>query len=166
MKRRYLIILLAAITALTLSACTGKPYKATQTAEPIRGIDLNMDSYPHHWDENPVAYIPEVSTVNISPLADKAPSVAMMRQYLHNWDENPVAYIPEVTAVDMSALSRDILSVETLRQYAHNWNENSVPYVPDAALINLKPEWWLPIQCRQSRISPWNLMTCMTLVGR
>lgn len=166
MKCRYLIILLAAIASLILSVCIGPPYKTTQTAEQIRETELNPGSYSHNWDENPVAYIPEVSTGNISPLADKAPSVAMMQQYIHNWDENPVAYIPEVTVVDVAVLSREIPSGETLRQYAHHWDENPVAYVPEATLINLRPEWWLPTQCRLARISPWNLMTCMTLLGR
>jgi hypothetical protein len=91
--------------------------------------------YVHNWDENPVAYVPEASAVDVSMFSQEVPTIEKLRQYPHNWDNNPVAYVPEATAVDVSMFSQEVPTIEKLRQYPHNWDNNPVAYVPEATVI-------------------------------
>jgi hypothetical protein len=91
--------------------------------------------YVHNWDENPVAYVPEASAVDVSMFSQEVPTIEKLRQYPHNWDNNPVAYVPEASAVDVSMFSQEVPTIEKLRQYPHNWDNNPVAYVPEATVI-------------------------------
>ncbi len=88
--------------------------------------------YPHRWDDNPVAYIPEAEVITSLDRYEQAwddnpvahiPEAVLIKssvRYEHAWDDNPVAYIPEAEVTT------------TLDRYEHAWDDNPVAYIPES----------------------------------
>ena len=87
------VIVAVLITGLVKVLPVAGDFNEETAAEPS-GQPLQ---YIHNWDDNPVAYIPETTTVDMSLFSKEIPTVEIVRQYSHNWDDNPVATIPEST---------------------------------------------------------------------
>lgn len=80
------------------------PTNIYQKVDPMRPVPEAMmgeklQHYVPNWDDNPVAYVPEATVVDISMRSNAVSTVEKLRQYPHNWDDYPVSIIPESTMV-------------------------------------------------------------------